>query len=106
AAGVLLTAVHQAIVQVGDVPVPWGIVVAVAVTIGLFAGLRIGFGTRVVVACAATAFVAAGALRADGSVGGSLLVLGNPLGYLWTFAPLVIGAVAVAWPRRRPSAAK
>ena len=105
-AGALLTAVNQATVVIGEVPVPWGVIAAVLITIGLLAGLRLVFGSRLVAACAAAGVLLAAALFALRSAGGSLLVFDNPPGYIWTFAPLVIGAVVLLWPRSRPSAAR
>ena len=85
---------------------PWGIIAAVLITIGLLAGLRLVFGSRLVAACAAAGLLLAAAIFALRSAGGSLLVFDNPAGYIWTFAPLVIGAVVLLWPRTRPSAAR
>ncbi len=98
-AGALLTAVHQATVPIGDQPFPWGIIVAVLLTAGLLAGLRIVFASRLVVVCAAAALLLAAALFAVQGAGGSVLVPANPVGYVWTFAPVVIGILAVVWPR-------
>lgn len=101
AAGALLTAVHQATAQVGGVPAPWGLIAAALVTTGLLAGLRIVFGTRLVAGCAAAALIAASALFSLQTGGGTLFVPANPVGYIWTFAPVVIGALVVAWPGPR-----
>jgi hypothetical protein len=98
-AGALLTAVHQSTLPVGDVPVPWGLIAAVLITAGLLVGLRILFGTRVVPAAAGAGLLAAAALFALQTAGGSVLVPANPLGYIWTFAPVVIGLAVVLWPR-------
>lgn len=105
-AGALLTAVHQAKVVVLEVPVWWGLFAAVLTTAALLAGLRLVFGSRLVAACAAAGVLLAGAIFALRTAGGSLLVFDNAAGYIWTFAPLVIGAAVVLWPRIRPSAAR
>ncbi len=98
-AGALLTAVHQSTVPIGDIPVPWGIIAAVLITAGLLVGLRIVFGTRIVPAAAGAGLLAAAALFALQTAGGTVLVPANPIGYIWTFAPVVIGLAVVVWPR-------
>lgn len=98
-AGALLTAVHQATFPVGDVPVPWGIVVAVLITAALLIGLRLVFGTRIVPAATGAGLLAAAALFSLQTAGGSLLVPANTAGYVWTFAPVVLGLAVVLWPR-------
>lgn len=98
-AGALLTAVHQASGRIGDLPVPWGLIVAVLITVGLLAGLRIVFGTRVAPAAAAAGLLVASALFSVQTAGGSILVPANPVGYIWTFAPVVIAIVVLFWPR-------
>jgi N-acetyl-1-D-myo-inositol-2-amino-2-deoxy-alpha-D-glucopyranoside deacetylase len=101
-AGATLTVSHQASVQLGPVAFPWGIVVAVILTAALLAGLRIVFDTRVQALCAAAGLVGASALLAIQSIGGSVLVPGNPVGYVWTFAPVLIAVAVLVWPRRVP----
>jgi N-acetyl-1-D-myo-inositol-2-amino-2-deoxy-alpha-D-glucopyranoside deacetylase len=98
-AGALLTAVHQSAVSVGEVPVPWGLVAAVLITAALLVGLRIVFGTRVVPAAAGAGLLAAAAVFAVQTAGGTILVPANPVGYIWTFAPVVLGLAVVLWPR-------
>lgn len=97
-AGATLTVAHQASVVVGDLTVPWGIIAAVIITATLLAGLRLVFGTRIVAACGALGLLAVSAFLAIQSVGGSVLVPANPAGYTWTFAPVIIALVVLAWP--------
>ena len=98
-AGALLTAAHQATVAVAGVPVPWGIIAGLLVMTALFVGLRIVFESRAVALAAAAGFLGASALLALQSAGGSILVPDNIVGYLWTFGPVLIGAVVLAWPK-------
>lgn len=98
-AGALLTAAHQATVAVAGVPVPWGIIAGLLVMTALFVGLRIVFESRAVALAAAAGFLGASALLALQSAGGSVLVPDNIVGYLWTFGPVLIGAVVLAWPK-------
>ena len=98
-AGATLTAAHQASVAVGPLVIPWGIITAVIVTAAILAGLRIVFETRIVAGCAAIGLLGASALLAIQTSGGSVLVPANPAGYTWTYAPVIIAAVVLAWPR-------
>ena len=98
-AGVTLTAAHQATGAVGPVTVPWGIITAVIVTAAILAGLRLVFETRIVAGCAAIGILGASALLSIQTTGGTVLVPANAAGYTWTFAPVVIAAIVLAWPR-------
>lgn len=93
--GATLTVAHQASIA----GFPWGIVAAVIITAALIAGLRIIFETRIVAGCAALGLLAASAFLALQSTGGSVLVPGNAAGYTWTFAPVLVTLVVLAWPR-------
>jgi len=97
-AGALLTAAHQATVAVAGVPIPWGLLAGLLVVAALLVGLRIVFETRAVALAAGVGFLGASALLALQSAGGSVLVPDNPVGYAWTFGPVLIGAVVLAWP--------
>ncbi|MGV8895467.1 MAG: PIG-L family deacetylase [Rhodoglobus sp.] len=98
-AGVTLTAAHQATVAVGPVIVPWGIITAVIVTAAILTGLRLVFETRIVAGCAAVGLLGASALLSMQTTGGSVLIPANPAGYTWTYAPVVLAAIVLAWPR-------
>ncbi|WIJ46221.1 PIG-L family deacetylase [Curtobacterium citreum] len=93
-AGALGTVTHQQ--TIGGVPV--GMVITTLVVVGLVVGLRLLFRSRVLVAGAGVAVIVATQVLV--SVGGqsSPLVLANPAGYVWTFAPAVITLLALAWP--------
>lgn len=97
--GAILTVAHQATVEVGPLVVPWGIGAAVLITAALLTGLRIVFPTRWVAAAAAVGILGASALLSLRSGGGSILVPDNLPGYLWTFAPVLIAALVLGWPR-------
>ncbi len=98
-AGVTLTAAHQATVAVGPAIIPWGIITAVIVTAAILAGLRLVFETRIVAGCAAAGLLGAAALLSIQTSGGSVLVPANVAGYIWTYAPVIIAAIVLAWPR-------
>ncbi|HWR85676.1 MAG TPA: PIG-L family deacetylase, partial [Rhodoglobus sp.] len=99
-AGLVLTAVHQA----AEDGVPWGIVVAVAIAAALLAGLRLVFDSRLPALCAAVALLAVSFWLSLQPVGGSVLVPANPTGYAWTYGPLAVAVIVLAWPRRLPRA--
>lgn len=101
-AGAVLTLVHQATVQVGDATVPWGVIVALALTAALLAGLRIVSATRIPALSAALGLLVVNALLALPTAGGSVLVQANGQGYAWTFGPVLIAVVVLGWPRLPP----
>jgi len=103
-AGALLTAAHQATVTLGPVTVPWGIVVGLVIVTALLTGLRVVFASRAVALAAGIGLLAASALLALQSAGGSVLVPENVAGYVWTFGPVLIGTVVLTWPRVQPGA--
>lgn len=104
--GALLTAAHQATVSVGAVVVPWGIIAALVITTALLLGLRLVFESRSVALVAGVGLLAASAILAVQSSGGSVLIPDNITGYVWTFAPALIGTVVLAWPKIRAAPAK
>ena len=97
--GAVLTVAHQASIAIGDLVVPWGIIAAVIITAALLAGLRIVYETRIVAGFASLGLLGAAAFLAAQSAGGSILVPANAVGYVWTFAPVVIAGLVLAWPR-------
>jgi N-acetyl-1-D-myo-inositol-2-amino-2-deoxy-alpha-D-glucopyranoside deacetylase len=98
-AGATLTAAHQAAVPLAGVQLPWGILVALAVTAGLLVGLRLVFDSRVVAGFAALGLLGSATVLALASAGGSVLVPGNAVGYAWTFGPVLIALLVLGWPR-------
>jgi hypothetical protein len=96
--GATLTVTHQERIVVGSAPVPWGIIVALVITAALFAGLRIVFNTRLVVAFAAIGLLGASAWLAVASGSGTELIPANPAGIAWAVLPAVLAGVAVVWP--------
>jgi N-acetyl-1-D-myo-inositol-2-amino-2-deoxy-alpha-D-glucopyranoside deacetylase len=98
-AGALLTAGGQATVTVAGVAVPWGLIAGLLIVTALLVGLRTVFASRTVALAAGAGFLVASALLALQSAGGSVLVPDNTAGYVWTFGPVLIGTVVLAWPR-------
>ena len=97
--GAVLTAAHQAAVDVRGVAVPWGLILGLIVAAALFAGLRFVTGDRLLAGCAALGFLVAEAVLALQTAGGSVLVPDNALGYAWTWGPVLIALVVLAWPQ-------
>ena len=102
--GLLMTAIHQSSVLVGDVQVPWGLVLAILSAIALIAGLRVTFDTRVLPAVAAAGFLGAMSFISSPTAGGSVVVPDNVWGLIWTIAPVAVTFVVLAWPRLRARA--
>jgi len=103
-AGLLLTASHQSTVLIGEILVPWGIVVGLFAATGLIVGLRMVTGTRLLSILAAIGLLGFSALLASPTRGGSVVVVDNLAGQLWTWVPPIMVALALAWPnfaRRR-----
>lgn len=79
---------------------PVGLVLSLLMVAVFLLALRVVFLTRLYSVAAAIGIVTAGALLLlPGSSGGSTIVLANVAGVVWTFAPALIAAVIVAWPR-------
>lgn len=71
---------------------------------GFLAGLRLLFGIRVVAASAAVGMMIVLITASGESLGGSVLIQANELGFLWTYGVPVIALIVLAWPRAvRPS---
>jgi N-acetyl-1-D-myo-inositol-2-amino-2-deoxy-alpha-D-glucopyranoside deacetylase len=99
ATGLLMTAVHQSTVLIGDLLFPWGIIVALVCVTSLLVGIRLVFDTRVLTTIAAVGVLGMSAVLAAPTSGGSVVVVANTQGYLWTWVPIVVTLVVLAWPR-------
>jgi len=103
--GALMTAVHQANAPVGDVALPWGLVLGLVAVAGFVVGLRLVTSTRIMPILATVGIMGITAFLASPTLGGSVIVPANIVGVIWTFAPAVVILVVVAWPnldRARP----
>lgn len=97
----MLTFVHRQFpVPVLGADLPLGLVGGLAIVTALLVGFRLVFDDRWAAFGAALGVVGAATLLALPGAGGSLLVLGDPVGYAWAFGPVVIALVVLAWPRR------
>jgi N-acetyl-1-D-myo-inositol-2-amino-2-deoxy-alpha-D-glucopyranoside deacetylase len=100
-----MTAVHQSSVVVGDIAVPWGLVLALLATAGLIMGLRIVTRGRVLPILAAVTVIGTTAILASPTIGGSVIVPANTAGYVWTFGPSLLVLLTIAWPNLPQAAA-
>lgn len=98
--GATLTVAHGASATIAGVEVPWGIIIALAITGALLVGLRMVFETRIVAACASVGLLGASGLLVARASGG--LAPDGPVGFAWTFGPILIAALVLAWPRMWP----
>jgi hypothetical protein len=79
---------------------PIGLVLSLLMVAAVLLALRLAFVVRWFAVAAAVGVVAADALLLlPGSSGGSTVVLLNTAGIVWTFAPPLVAAAIVAWPR-------
>ncbi|MBH0010082.1 PIG-L family deacetylase [Salinibacterium sp. SWN1162] len=97
--GVVLTAVHQSTFALGDVRIPWGVVVSVTLVTALILGLRLIYDTRVAAGFASLGVLVMSAVLASVMPGGTILIPANTAGYVWTFAPVLVVLIVVGWPR-------
>lgn len=97
--GSVTTVVHQSVVTVAGVDLPWGLILGVLVIVGFLVGLRIVVQDRLIVLIAAIGLVAMVFLLSQASTGGSVLIPNNLWGTIWAIVPTLIATIVVAWPR-------
>jgi N-acetyl-1-D-myo-inositol-2-amino-2-deoxy-alpha-D-glucopyranoside deacetylase len=94
AAGFITTFTHHQYV-------PWGLIGGLLVIAGLITGFRLVFDSRIIAGAGALGALAGIGLLALPGIGGSVLVVDDPLGWIWAVAPAALAVTVVAWPRRR-----
>ncbi len=77
---------------------PFGLIAGLAIVIALVAGFRLVFSSRIIGAAAALGAVGATGLLMLPGAGGTVLVLDDPIGYIWAIGPTVLAAVVLLWP--------
>jgi N-acetyl-1-D-myo-inositol-2-amino-2-deoxy-alpha-D-glucopyranoside deacetylase len=80
---------------------PGGLLAGLAVVLALVAGFRLVFDSRAIAAAGAVGVLAATGLMMLPGAGGTVLVLDDPLGWIWALGPALLSAVVIAWPRSR-----
>ena len=106
--GAVATIGHRATLRIGDVAIPWGLVAALVGVTALLLGIRLLVRGRATAAAAAAGVVVVIALLTLPGPGGSVLVVSDLSGTIWSIAPALIAVLVVAWPelpaRRRADA--
>jgi N-acetyl-1-D-myo-inositol-2-amino-2-deoxy-alpha-D-glucopyranoside deacetylase len=102
-AGLLGTMIEQANFWIGSFPLPWGLVLALALVIFYVLGLRLANESRWPAIAGLIGILIISFIALIETPGGSVLVPANLNGTIWSAAPGVIGAIVVAWPRLKRS---
>lgn len=99
AAGLLGTLQHLAVLEIGAVPIRFGVALAFAVGLLLLVGLRGMVDARLPVVLAAVALGAVVVAAQLPSPAGTVLIGGEPLSQVWGFGMPVLALLIAAWPR-------
>ncbi len=99
--GTISTINHQVKIGSGKDAFPIGLVLALAISGLLLAGLRLYFDYRPLVAAGAVGFLAPVILFSQVSFAGSVLIPFDEVGITWLVGAILIAAAAVLFPRRR-----
>jgi len=97
--GTLGTVGHRQAWQVGDVSLPWGLVLALIGVAALLVAFRTIGGGRLVAAVAGLGVILVVGLLTLPGPGGSVLVVGDLTGTIWSIGPALVTVFVVAWPR-------
>lgn len=107
--GLLGTVAQQGVLYLGSFPLPWGLLLAIALVVAYVVGLRLYFESRWPSIVGLVGILVVTLVLLGETAGGSILIPANLWGTIWSGAPGIIGAIVVAWPRlkrRTTSAAK
>jgi hypothetical protein len=100
--GFVLTFIHgHYVVELGGVPVPFGLVASLAIVAALLVGMRMAFAERAAPIAAAAGVIVGTAVLALPGNSGSLFLPDDPAGYVWAVGPTVLALVIIGWPQRR-----
>ena len=100
--GAVATIGHRATLRIGEVAIPWGLVAALVGVTALLLGIRLLVRGRATTAAAAAGVVVVIALLTLPGPGGSVLVVSDLSGTIWSIAPALIAVLVVAWPELPP----
>jgi hypothetical protein len=95
------TPLAQASVDVLEIAIPWGLVVALLTVTAYVLGLRLVSDTRTLSLCGAIGVVVVIMLLSLPGPGGGVIVPGNLYGTLWAAVPSLIFVVIIAFPSPR-----
>lgn len=96
--GAIATVGHRQVLRIGDIVLPWGLVAALVGVGALLLGIRLVAGGRSASAAAGAGVVVVVALLTLPGPGGSILVVGDLTGTIWTIGPALIAVLVVEWP--------
>ena len=96
--GAIGTVAHQSSVTWGGVPIPLGLIGSLLAFAALLTGLRLLGHSRLPALLAALGAIAVILLFTQSSAGGSVLIPNNLAGQAWLVGPILIAAIAIAWP--------
>jgi hypothetical protein len=96
--GTLGTVGHRQVWTIGDVAIPWGLVAALLGVASLLVAFRIFSGRLVAAVVGLGTIVTVGVLTLAGP-GGSVLVVGDLTGTIWSLGPALVTVFIVAWPQ-------
>jgi len=96
--GTITTVGHRHAWQLGDVTIPWGLILGLVGVAALLIGIRLVAGGRAAATAAAVGIVGAVALLSLPGPGGSVLVASGVVGTVWAVGPALIAVLVVAWP--------
>lgn len=100
--GAVLTFTHrQFVVSPFGIPVPLGLLGALAIVAALLVGIRLAFADRAAVLVAGAGVIGAATFLAFPIGAGSVLLLDDAIGYAWAVGPAVVTLATVLWPERR-----
>lgn len=97
--GALATVGHRSTLFVGEIAIPWGLVAALVGVAALLLGIRLVAGGRAAAAAAGAGIVIAVAVLTLPGPGGSVIIVGDLTGTVWSIAPALIAVLVVAWPK-------
>ncbi|MCP2369100.1 peptidoglycan/LPS O-acetylase OafA/YrhL [Agromyces flavus] len=96
--GTITTVGHRHAWQLGEVTIPWGLVLGLIGVAALLVGIRLVAGGRAAAIAAAVGVVGAVALLSLPGPGGSVLMPSGVAGTVWAVGPALIAVLVVAWP--------
>ncbi len=96
--GTIATVGHRHAWQLGDLTIPWGLILGLVGVAALLVGIRLVAGGRWAAAAAAAGVIGAVSLFSLPGPGGSILVVGGVVGTIWAVGPALIAVLVVAWP--------
>ncbi|WP_022894846.1 DUF6113 family protein [Agromyces subbeticus] len=97
--GTLATVGHRSVLRIGEIAIPWGLVAALVGVAALLLGIRLVAGGRAAAAAAGAGIVVAVAVLTLPGPGGSVIIVGDLTGTVWSIAPALIAVLVVAWPK-------